>query len=217
MGMRGCPATGRFLHVFDKTTHRCACGRWERGYKPAKAFTKARGECQVCENEVAFESNENAGHHGYKRPGIGSIVGDCYGVGHKAFPAWDALEEWRIRLERQLTIQKKIRRELPKTTTITRMMERIKHDEHGKSVTRNGRYVYERVPEVYRKPEKPFKATSGSWSTADHDLFNAWDRWNRELDISIKDADREIAAIERERDRVVRRIEKAKSMTVKKW
>ena len=91
---RGCPATGRMYHIFDPATHRCKCGRWERGYKPHKEPTRPRAECQICERQQALESSGCLGHHGYRRPGCGWIEGDCYGVGHLPYPATDALVKY---------------------------------------------------------------------------------------------------------------------------
>lgn len=90
--MIGCPATGRMVHVFDKVTHRCRCGRWQNGYKPKKEPVKPRAECQICERKQALDNHGSLGHHGYKRPGWGCIEGDCMGVGHGPYPATDALE-----------------------------------------------------------------------------------------------------------------------------
>ncbi len=89
--LRTCPATGRLSHHFDATTHRCVCGRWERGFKPTCAPVRPRGECQICERQQALDGAGNLGHHDYKRPGWGFIQGDCLGVGHKVYPATDAL------------------------------------------------------------------------------------------------------------------------------
>ena len=88
---RGCPATGRMMHVFDKTTHRCRCGRWERGFKPKTEPVRPRAECQICERQQALDAAGCLGHHGYRRPGWGHITGDCVGVGHRPYPATDAL------------------------------------------------------------------------------------------------------------------------------
>jgi hypothetical protein len=41
--------------------------------------TRFLGSCQICEAEQKLHGNKLV-HHGYKRPGWGSIVGDCYGV-----------------------------------------------------------------------------------------------------------------------------------------
>jgi hypothetical protein len=41
--------------------------------------TRFLGHCQICEQEQKLHDGKLV-HHGYKRPGWGSIVGDCYGV-----------------------------------------------------------------------------------------------------------------------------------------
>ncbi len=88
-----------YMHNFDRETHRCKrCGRWEAGFAPKRQSTKPRAECQICEHEMALDAAGNLGHHGYKRPGVGFIVGDCPGVGHKPYPATDALESYRAAL-----------------------------------------------------------------------------------------------------------------------
>lgn len=82
------------FHRFDATTHRCArCSRWQAGYAPKKVSKTPRAECQVCEREQALKGGTLV-HHGYTRPGCGFIVGDCFGVNHKPFPAYDALVMW---------------------------------------------------------------------------------------------------------------------------
>jgi hypothetical protein len=115
---RGCPATGRMSHRFDPATHRCACGRWERGFKPAQEPTKPRDECQICERQQALHADGNLGHHGYKRPGWGFITGDCMGVGHKPYPATDALELYLIALRNYIEGCKARLAELPTLTEI---------------------------------------------------------------------------------------------------
>lgn len=90
-----CPATGyKGSHKFDPATHRCACGRWERGHKPKKDPVLPTAECQICECQQATRNGRMV-HHGYKRPGDGYQHGDCYGVGHAPYPATDALEAYR--------------------------------------------------------------------------------------------------------------------------
>lgn len=42
------------------------------------------GTCGICQREIAIE-NGLLVHHGYKRPGIGVIVGDCFGVGYEPY------------------------------------------------------------------------------------------------------------------------------------
>jgi hypothetical protein len=87
------------MHRFDPATHRCKCGRWERGFAPKKELKKARAECQICERHQACDKDETLGHHGYKRPGWGFIQGDCMGEGHKPYPATDALEKYLTAVE----------------------------------------------------------------------------------------------------------------------
>jgi hypothetical protein len=41
--------------------------------------TRHLGHCQICEGEFKLHEG-NMVHHGYRRPGYGNIVGDCYGV-----------------------------------------------------------------------------------------------------------------------------------------
>lgn len=92
--MQICPITRKTIHKFDPATHRCECGKWERGYKPAKEPVRPRAECQICERQQALFGG-NLGHHGYTRPGCGFIQGDCMGVGHEPYPKTDALELYR--------------------------------------------------------------------------------------------------------------------------
>src|SRR5215831_16978388 len=110
---RGCPVTGRMGHRFDKQTHRCVCGRWERGFAPKKEFAKARGECQICERTQAMDKDGTLGHHGYKRPGWGFIQGDCMGEGHRPYPETDALVKYQVALENYIATCKARHAELP--------------------------------------------------------------------------------------------------------
>lgn len=48
--------------------------------KTAKTAVRFLGFCQICEAEQKLHGGKLV-HHGYKRPGWGAIVGDCYGVG----------------------------------------------------------------------------------------------------------------------------------------
>lgn len=102
---KGCPATGRSMHRFDKITHRCDCGRWQAGFAPKKGPVKPRGECQICERDQALDAAGSLGHHGYKRPGWGFISGDCTGVAHATFPATDALEGYLKALQNYIARQ----------------------------------------------------------------------------------------------------------------
>jgi hypothetical protein len=99
---QSCPATGRLAHKFDPITHRCPCGRWERGFAPKKEYAKPRDECQICARKQAIDKDGTLGHHGYKRPGWGFIDGDCMGEGYKPYPATDALEKYKVAIQNYL-------------------------------------------------------------------------------------------------------------------
>src|SRR5262245_9719803 len=119
MRYRGCPITGRLAHRFDPVTHRCVCGRWDRGYAPKKELVRPRAECQICERLQALDSNGLLGHHGYKRPGWGFIQGGCGGVGHPPYPATDALLLWAKALGRHILGCGFALKDLPTRTTLT--------------------------------------------------------------------------------------------------
>lgn len=181
-----------------------------------KASAEGRDECQVCEGHYALRGGLLV-HHGFKRPGIGVIVGDCRGVKRKPFPTWDALAEYRVEIVNALKIHKKLLAELPNVAVFSKVEERFKKDDAG-NVIRDDRmrFVREVVTVTIPKPEKPFVSSSGSWSAEDHKLWSAWDRWNRQLSYETKKLESEIKSLERERDRVVGRIEKAQSSIIKK-
>lgn len=100
---RGCPATGRMMHNFDKETHRCkGCGRWQAGHKPKSDKPAApRAECQICEGQWAIVAG-GISIHGYTRPGCGFITGECMGSRCRPFPATDALQRYRRACERHV-------------------------------------------------------------------------------------------------------------------
>jgi hypothetical protein len=56
--------------------------------------TRYIGRCGVCEGDYKLLSGRLV-HHGYRRPGHGYIVGDCFGVARLPYPATDALIEYR--------------------------------------------------------------------------------------------------------------------------
>lgn len=60
--------------------------------------TRWLGECQICEKEHKLQHNALV-HHGYARPGHGSIVGDCMGVHYPPFElSCERLKEYRADL-----------------------------------------------------------------------------------------------------------------------
>lgn len=95
----------RCFHKFSPETHRCVrCYRWQNGFKPKKPEAEAqKGECQVCARKQCLTGGGALVHHGYRRPGYGSIVGDCFGVGHLPYPKTDALEKYVVALEQEVS------------------------------------------------------------------------------------------------------------------
>jgi hypothetical protein len=47
--------------------------------------TRHLGTCPVCTAEQKLTPDSKMVHHGFRRPGHGSIVGDCFGVGYLAY------------------------------------------------------------------------------------------------------------------------------------
>lgn len=114
--MRHCPDRPTRCK-FDPETHRCSCGRWQRGFKPKCDPVKPRAECQICEAEWALNGGL-IGHHGYKRPGYGFIEGDCFGVAHAPYPATDALVKYLVALRTRLSSLDGCLAELPTLQTL---------------------------------------------------------------------------------------------------
>lgn len=46
--------------------------------------TRYLGWCPVCERDIKVRDNALV-HHGYQRPGVGYIIGDCFGVGYEPY------------------------------------------------------------------------------------------------------------------------------------
>lgn len=46
--------------------------------------TRYLGWCPVCERDIKVR-DDHLVHHGYQRPGVGYIVGDCFGVGYEPY------------------------------------------------------------------------------------------------------------------------------------
>lgn len=74
----------------------------ENRAKRQSARESVTAECQICEGRQcvrwsnATHTEKVMVHHGYQRPGIGFIVGDCFGVDRKPYPATDALAEYLV-------------------------------------------------------------------------------------------------------------------------
>lgn len=71
----------------DKSKVTCKACAKQLGIEPAVDETgpvTILGTCGVCEREIAVQDGRLV-HHGYKRPGTGSIHGDCFGVGYEPY------------------------------------------------------------------------------------------------------------------------------------
>ena len=90
------------------------------------------GECQICQNRQILSSKGMLVLHGYRRPGHGSIVGDCFGVGS---PPWevscDALAAYVEELRRISAAEAQSARDVSKLTKLT----------VNRGTTRNPRFV----------------------------------------------------------------------------
>lgn len=186
--MRGCPATGKNYHVFDKTTHKCKCGRWERGFKPKVEFVLARDECQICEREQAINANGSLVHHGYRRPGWGFIVGDCMGTDHQPYPCTDALEKYLIAVDAHID---RITKRLAKLPTLTT-------------------YEYKYIDRTSgKKEEKTRTINKGEEYRYDATERRTWPAFETLIENEKRAQETELKMATRERERVVARIHKA--------
>ena len=191
--MRGCPVTGAMSHRFNRETHRCVCGRWERGFAPPKVPVKPRAECQICERKQATDADGTLGHHGYRRPGWGCIEGDCMGEGHKPYPATDALEKYRSLLDRYIVDHQNALANVPNLTELT-------HE----YTTGFGKHRRDARVKVARGEESRFFLEGGVGHTIPS-FAELEERESRELKFKIDQA-------KKERKRVVARIDKAKNI-----
>jgi len=67
-----------------------------------KTATRHLGHCQVCEGEFKLHNGQMV-HHGYKRPGWGSIVGDCMGVFELPYEkSCDICKQYKASVEGQI-------------------------------------------------------------------------------------------------------------------
>lgn len=87
------------------------------------------GTCPVCFGDyvVHLPAGLGAGirpkkmvHHGYERPGVGYIVGDCHGVGFMPFElSCEGTRSWLTVLQNRLDADKRSLADLPKRETVS--------------------------------------------------------------------------------------------------
>jgi len=74
--------------------------------------TRFVGNCQLCEGDFRLRDGRLV-HHGYKRPGDGSIHGDCPGVGLPPYEATcDGIRAYVVSLRDQVAREDEFRRQL---------------------------------------------------------------------------------------------------------
>lgn len=89
------------------------------------------GHCQICEAQQKLH-NGTLVHHGYKRPGHGEIIGDCYGVHRPPYEvSCDALKTYLPLVQRSLENQQEYleRLETGRVTHLTEIRRREWHHE----------------------------------------------------------------------------------------
>lgn len=99
----------------------------ERNRAAAKAREGREGTCQICEGrQIIQPTGKNKATlvlHGYKRPGNGYTIGNCYGYHRKPFEvACDALTEWVDILARE---KSDIESGLAKLSTLTVLVIKV--------------------------------------------------------------------------------------------
>lgn len=199
---RTCPATGYLQCHFDRETHQCKCGRWQRGYAPAKvvANAKPRNECQICERKQALDASGKLGNHGYKRPGWGFIVGNCPGVDHLPFPETDALVRYLVRCVEY------------EATTVAELAALPLATEFKVTVSRRvGRYPNETKEEKTVVVTKPVDPTAYHYNSYRPEEFYV-PSFADELRIRTTRAERELGNVREEIKRVTARIAKGNAL-----
>jgi hypothetical protein len=130
--------------------------------------TRHLGTCAACEREIKVRDGKLV-HHGYERPGIGYIVGDCLGVGyppHELSPeVAQMLAEYA---ERDIERLGRMLDDLPNVETLPRHVYvgygggRLQDPYEWREVTREDvdDYTWERL---YRAREEKLKDSIAFW------------------------------------------------------
>ena len=92
----------------------------------AGSATRYLGNCQLCERDQKL-SGARMVHHGYIRPGHGSIEQDCPGVGHEPYEtSCELIKEFKAGLERSLAGKRGYLAKLH-SGEITHVLEFVEH------------------------------------------------------------------------------------------
>lgn len=154
------------------------------------AVTRHVGFCAICEGDFKLTEDDKLVHHGYKRPGIGYIVGDCIAVGYDPYEvSTEILHEYLAGLRPRLK------------------RARTEH-EHLVSVERGEAHYFEYVRHDWQRPR------------SERDFLTSWSRFVCEEDYDFKCAIADAIFFARKRveglEREVARIERHIAAWVRK-
>lgn len=179
-----------------------------------KTHSLPRAECQICEGNWAMHHGI-LGYHGYKRPGFGELLNECYGVHARPYPEYDALERYLVALGHEVDRTTEALSALPGRSEITRW-------EPDFSKRRDRRTKeYPRHPVVYVRPTGTMVLRPERLHyTCDREYFEAldtyckceWGVWNTALARKADDLNRALAGYKEEVQRVRARIDRAKAL-----
>jgi len=190
-------------------------------------------ECQVCEGHYCEDRDGCLWNHGYQRPGWGWLVGGCYGVGHKPFPATNRLEDYLVAVQnRQATVATQLSKRDTWPTLVVE--ERIGRGYSAKKElvtltrpTAEARAEEERAYRTHSTLEtrawkaqkgeaKPLTAEESAQDKADHDiwiaLYRVREKWESAHKTQVWRLESEQKELAHEVGRVVARIAKGKAL-----
>lgn len=196
----------------DKTLR--ALERHLRALEKAAKVASETVECQVCERHQKATRSGDLVHHGYQRPGWGSIIGDCYGAGYAPFPAHDRLDIWLVRVREEIESVKKYLATLATAKTVTRM-----ETDYKNFVSRGRGYgkkpvIYEEPKTKLPEPTTKYDEDRETWSTYFANK-REWEKWEQVVNDVRRTRESEISGLEREAARVAARIKAAKAAASK--
>lgn len=200
-------------------------GEFTNREKPEKKPEPGRVECQVCEGHYTEEKNGTLWNHGYKRPGFGWLVGGCYGVGYKPFPATNRLEIYLTAVEeRQVIVADEIATAdtWPTIDIQVRVDPRDCWNKKTKTVTLT-RPTADDAAEIEAAYDKYSKLADGTeaadWKTKVGPAHKAWsklddrrERWERAHSTRLYHFKRESKELVAEVERVTKRITKGREL-----
>jgi hypothetical protein len=168
------------------------------------------GHCPVCEGAFKVRDGKMV-HHGFKRPGDGSIHGDCFGVGLPPYECSpEGCHKYRAIIEgilgRQLERAEKLsKNQIPYFTNVNVGRHRITTIQYAVGVTERYAFI-RRAEEEKRKTEREIRDCNGEISRMDN-LITSWVNKDLTLERTLIEQDR-VAKEDRARERAQKRAEK---------